>query len=77
MIFVQSRAQKQYCLLGFVLVKLKPEDYQWSLQLVDRLIHAGEDPVRATEMKSEILLEYADDEINCPTRHYYIQCSKE
>ena len=53
------------------------KDYQWSLQLVDRLIHAGEDPIRATKMKSEILLEFANNEINCPTRHYYIQCSKE
>lgn len=52
-------------------------DFQWALQLADRLKYAGPDPARATAFKSQVLREYASDEINCPTRHYYIQCSKE
>ena len=52
-------------------------DLQWALQLVDRLIHADEDRDAAHQLKAAILRERAVDQINCPTRHYYIQCAKE
>ena len=53
------------------------QDLQWALQLVDRLIHAGQDQSRARTLKAEVLRARAVDQINCPTRHYYIQCAKE
>ena len=52
-------------------------DFQWALQLLDRLIYADQESERAVALKAKVLLEIADGEINCPTRHYYIQCSKE
>ena len=52
-------------------------DNQWALQLVDRLIYSGQEQNRAAKIKAKILREFADEQINCPTRHYYIQCSKE
>ena len=52
-------------------------DFQWALQLVDRLINAGEDVNGARKIKSAVLTEHAVAQINCPTRHYYIQCAKE
>lgn len=52
-------------------------DYQWALQLVDRLIHSGQEQARAKKIKAEILREFAEEQINCPTRNYYIKCSKE
>lgn len=52
-------------------------DYQWALQLVDRLLNAGEMSAEARALKAEILRAHAVDQINCPTRHYYIQCAKE
>jgi uncharacterized sulfatase len=52
-------------------------DYQWALQLIDRLIYAGHDEARATSLKAEVLRDHAESQINCPTRHYYIQCAKE
>lgn len=52
-------------------------EYQWALQLVDRLIRAAEDGRDARLIKAEILREHAVAQINCPTRHYYIQSAKE
>ncbi len=52
-------------------------DFQWALQLVDRLIVSGQQRERATKLKVEILREYADEQINCTARHYYLMCSKE
>ena len=52
-------------------------DYQWALQLIDRLIHAGHDTESARKTKAAILREHAVGQINCPTRHYYIQSAKE
>ena len=52
-------------------------DHQWALQLADRLIYSGQEPARAKKIKAEILREFAEEQINCPTRNYYIQCSKE
>ena len=52
-------------------------DLQWALQLVDRLIHADQDGEAVRALKAEILRDRAVDQINCPTRHYYIQCAKE
>jgi len=53
------------------------EDYQWALQLVDRFIFADIDTDRACRTKADILRLYADSQINCPTRHYYLQSAKE
>jgi len=52
-------------------------DLQWALQLVDRLINVQEDAAGNSRLKAEILRDRAVDQINCPTRHYYIQCAKE
>lgn len=52
-------------------------DHQWALQLVDRLIAAGEDAEDARATKAAILRDHAEGQINCPTRHYYLQCAKE
>ena len=52
-------------------------EYQWALQLLDRLIHAGEDADRARAAKAAVLRDHAVSQINCPTRHYYIQCARE
>lgn len=52
-------------------------DHQWALQLVDRLIAAGEDAEGARRIKAETLRAHAVAQINCPTRHYYIQSAKE
>ncbi|MCY3879840.1 MAG: alkyl/aryl-sulfatase [Rhodobacteraceae bacterium] len=52
-------------------------DHQWALQLIDRLIHAGQDAGNMRKLKAAVLREHAVRQINCPTRHYYIQCAKE
>ena len=52
-------------------------EHQWALQLLDRLIHAGADIARAQQAKAAVLQDHAVDQINCPTRHYYIQSAKE
>ncbi|MEK9554067.1 MAG: alkyl sulfatase dimerization domain-containing protein, partial [Alphaproteobacteria bacterium] len=52
-------------------------EYQWALQLLDRLIHADEDADRARAAKAAVLRDHAVSQINCPTRHYYIQSAKE
>lgn len=45
-------------------------EYQWALQLLDRLIHAGEDVDRASAAKAAVLRDHAVGQIKCPTRHY-------
>ncbi len=52
-------------------------DHQWALQLIDRLIYAGHDVAKAKSLKADVLRDHAEDQINCPTRHYYLQCAKE
>ena len=52
-------------------------DYQWALQLIDRLIFSTEDTNDLDKLKAKILRQHAVSQINCPTRHYYIQCAKE
>ncbi len=54
-------------------------DYQWALQLVDRLILSADSGSGQglQKVKAEILREHAVAQINCPTRHYYIQSAKE
>ena len=52
-------------------------DYQWALQLIDRLIYSTEDTKDLDKLKAKILRQHAVSQINCPTRHYYIQCAKE
>ncbi len=53
------------------------EDYQWALQLIDRLIHAGQGGESAKAIKALLLRMHARAQINCPTRHYYIQSAKD
>ena len=48
-------------------------DYQWALQLVDRLISLDKDAEatsRARQLKADILKLYAEGQINCCARHY-------
>ena len=52
-------------------------DSQWGLQLVDHLMNAGEHSDAARALKAELLRQHAVAQINCPTRHYYLQCAKE
>ena len=52
-------------------------EHQWALQLLDRLIHAGADKAPAQQAKAAVLRDHAVGQINCPTRHYYIQSAKE
>lgn len=52
-------------------------DYQWALQLIDRLINIEHDLPAMRKLKAETLREHAVSQINCPTRHYYIQSAKE
>ncbi|MCJ8310562.1 MAG: alkyl/aryl-sulfatase [Rhizobiaceae bacterium] len=52
-------------------------DFQWALQLIDRLINVGHDVEGMKKLKAETLREHAVSQINCPTRHYYIQSAKE
>ncbi|WP_293445335.1 alkyl/aryl-sulfatase [Planktotalea sp.] len=56
---------------------LKDGDFQWGLQLVDRLLNVGYEVDAAKALKAETLRAHAVSQINCPTRHYYIQCAKE
>ena len=52
-------------------------DFQWALQLVDRLIFSDRHSASAARIKARILQDYADGQINCAARHYYLQCAKE
>lgn len=52
-------------------------ELQWALQLVDRLINADQNAESARQTKATLLQQRAVDQINCPTRHYYLQCAKE
>lgn len=52
-------------------------EYQWALQLVDRLIYAGIEHYKAKQTKAQLLKDHAVSQINCPTRHYYLQVAKE
>ena len=52
-------------------------DYQWALQLIERLICSTEDTNDLNKLKAKILRQHAVSQINCPTRHYYIQCANE
>lgn len=52
-------------------------EYQWALQLLDRLIAADENADAARSLKADTLRAHAVSQINCPTRHYYIQSAKE
>ena len=52
-------------------------EFQWALQLIDRFIFADIDADRARKAKAETLRAHAVGQINCPTRHYYLQVAKE
>ena len=52
-------------------------DFQWALQLADRLLNVGHEVAVVTQLKADALRAHAVAQINCPTRHYYIQSAKE
>ena len=56
---------------------LKEGNFQWAIQLVDRLLNVGYEFTIAQQLKADTLRAHAVAQINCPTRHYYIQCAKE
>jgi len=56
---------------------LKDGDFQWALQLIDRLLNVEYDVANVKRLKAEALRAHAVAQINCPTRHYYIQYAKE
>lgn len=52
-------------------------DYQWALQLIDRLVFLNDENeqaaiIKAKQMKSNMLREFAGEQINCCARHYYL-----
>ena len=60
----------------------KSGDYQWALQLIDRLVFLEEDDsheisATAKKLKAEILRDYAGEQLNCCARHYYLRYAKE
>lgn len=52
-------------------------DFQWALELADRLLNVGHEIAVVTQLKADALRAHAVAQINCPTRHYYIQSAKE
>jgi uncharacterized sulfatase len=52
-------------------------DFQWALELADRLLNVGHEVAVVTQLKADALRAHAVAQINCPTRHYYIQSAKE
>lgn len=52
-------------------------DYQWALQLVDRLLYSNPVNTEVAKLKAGILKEYSGEQINCCARNYYLQCAKE
>ena len=52
-------------------------DFQWALELADRLLNLGHEVALVTQLKVDALRAHAVAQINCPTRHYYIQSAKE
>jgi len=52
-------------------------DYQWALQLIDRLIFLDNENADANAIKATILKEFAGEQINCCARHYYLSYAKE
>ena len=63
--------------LGSAQKALKDGDFQWALQLLDRLLNVDYEVANAKQLKAEALRAHAVAQINCPTRHYYIQYAKE
>ena len=51
-------------------------DYQWALELVDRLIYSNPKDHGAKKQKADLLRVHTVAQINCPTRHYYQQVAK-
>ena len=52
-------------------------DVQWSLELCDRLLAAGQFVDRARSLKIDGLRRLADQEINATARNYYLVCANE
>lgn len=56
---------------------LENEEWQWTLELVDRLIAADVEIVSARELKVNAMRKLADLTVNAPTRNYYLLCARE
>lgn len=56
---------------------LDNQEWQWTLELVDRLIAADVDALKATDLKIQALRKLADLTVNAPTRNYYLLCARE
>ena len=52
-------------------------DYQWALQLIDRLLFLEDENEQAGAIKATLLIEFAGEQINCCARHYYLTYAKE
>ena len=56
---------------------LANEEWQWSMELVDRLIAANVHASKARALKVQALRALADLTVNAPTRNYYLLCARE
>ncbi len=52
-------------------------DHQWTLELADRLLRLKQHVTAAKSAKRDALLALADQQMNAPTRNYYLLCAKE
>lgn len=52
-------------------------EYQWAMELADRLIATGSSAADATQIKIAALRALADQTVNAPTRNYYLLCARE
>ena len=81
----EKRAEKEIAMMGggeSVLQAAKKaregQEYQWCLELCDKLMECGGKEGReAGFLKAEALLEIAEYETSANGRHYYISCAKE
>lgn len=53
------------------------DDPQWTLELADRLIAAGEETEQATSLKVSALRVLADRTLNATARNFYLVCAKD
>lgn len=56
---------------------LENEEWQWAMELVDRLIAADVEASQARDLKVKALRNLADLTVNAPTRNYYLLCARE
>lgn len=64
-------------LLATATKALENEEWQWTMELTDRLIAADVEASKARELKVTALRHLADLTVNAPTRNYYLLCARE